>query len=119
MRIAERAAQVWPLLAFAAGNRQLLTYELVGKLTGMHTAGIGSVLEPIQSYCMLNGLPPLTGIVVNKTTGKPGTGFVASDNPVRDFVVIFEHDWLATGCPTPVQLEEAAKVLPSNGVKQV
>jgi hypothetical protein len=57
MKIPERAAQAWSVLALAAHNRQTLTYEMLGKLTGMHPAGLGVVLEPIQSYCLLNNLP--------------------------------------------------------------
>jgi hypothetical protein len=31
MTVIERAAQIWPVLALAARNRQVLTYEIVGK----------------------------------------------------------------------------------------
>lgn len=116
MKISERASQTWPILALAAGNRQTLTYEMVGKLTGMHTAGVGAVLEPIQSYCLLHGLPPLTALVVNKTTGLPGAGFVAASDAPRAFARVFEHDWLSVGCPSPKTLAEAVQQLPSNGV---
>lgn len=116
MKIPERASQTWSLLAFAARNRQTLTYELVGKLTGMHTAGVGSVLEPIQSYCLLHKLPPLSALVVSKATGLPGTGFIAAQDVPREFVRIFGHDWLTVGCPTPEAFAEAVRQLPSNGL---
>jgi hypothetical protein len=116
MKIPERAAQAWSLLAFAATHRQTLTYELLAKLTGMHAAGLGAVLEPIQSYCLLHSLPPLTALVVNKVTGLPGTGFIAAADVPREFVRIFEHDWLAVTCPTPEQLAEAVRRRPSNGI---
>jgi len=112
----ERAAQIWPLLALAARNRQTLTYDLVSRLTGMHTAGIGQMMEPIQSYCLLKGLPPLTVLVVNKSTGLPGVGFVAAADVPREFLRVFEADWLAVGCPTPEEFEAAVSELPSNGV---
>lgn len=115
MKISERAWQAWSLLAFAARNRQTLTYEIVGKLTGMHTAGIGAVLEPIQSYCMLNGLPALSALVVNKATGLPGVGFIAAEDVPREFIRIFEQDWLSVGCPSPEALAEAVRRQPSNG----
>lgn len=116
MKIPERAAQAWSLLAFAACHRQTLTYELLAKLTGMHAAGLGAVLEPIQSHCLLNDLPPLTALVVNKATGLPGTGFIAAADVPREFVRIFDHDWLAVACPTPEQLAEATRLRPSNGI---
>lgn len=116
MKIPERASQTWPLLALAARNRQTLTYELVGKLTSMHTAGVGSVLEPVQSYCILHDLPPLSALVVNKATGLPGLGFVAAADAPRAFARVFEHDWLSVGCPSPEVFVEALRRLPSNGV---
>ena len=116
MKIPERAAQDWSLLAFAAGNRQTLTYELVGTLTGMHPAGLGAVLEPIQSYCLVNGLPPLSALVVNKATGLPGAGFIAASDVPREFVRIFEYDWLGHTWPTPEILADAVRRVPSNGL---
>lgn len=116
MRISERAWQAWSLLAFAARNRQTLTYEIVGRLTGMHTAGVGAVLEPIQSYCMLNSLPALSALVVNKATGLPGVGFIAAEDVPREFIRIFEQDWLSVGCPSPDALAEAVRRQPSNGI---
>jgi hypothetical protein len=116
MTVAERAWQVWALLAFAAGNRQTLTYELVGQLTGMATPGLGAVLEPIQSYCLLNELPALSALVVNKTTGLPGTGFIAAEDVPREFIRIFERDWRVVGCPSPEALADAVRRQPSNGI---
>lgn len=116
MKLSERAWQAWPVLALAAGNRQLLTYEILAKLTGMHTPGLGSVLEQIQSYCLVHDLPPLSALIVNKGTGLPSDGFVATNDVPRAFIRIFEHDWLATTCPTPDQLAEATRLRPSNGI---
>lgn len=103
------------MLAFAATHRQLLTYEILGKLIGMHAAGLGGVLEQIQSYCLVNALPPLSAIVVNKGTGLPSPGFVAATNLPRAWAEIFLYDWMATGCPMPGQLAEATRLRPSNG----
>lgn len=117
MKNHERAWQVWPLLTYAASHRQMLTYEMVGQLTGMAIPGLGAVLEPIQSYCMLTKLPPLTVLVVNKKTGLPGLGFVAADDLATALVQVFEKDWRSVGCPTPDTLLDAARRLPSNGLK--
>jgi len=116
MKLPERAWQAWPVLTAAAANRQLLTYELLGKLTGMYTAGLGDVLERIQSYCLLNKLPPLSAIVVNKHTGLPGSGFIATNDVPKAFMQVFGYDWSSTPCPSPEQLESASNALPSNGI---
>lgn len=116
MNLSERAWQTWPVLSLAAGNRQILTYEIVSKLTGMHTPGLGGVLEQIQSYCLVHNLPPLSALVVNKGTGLPSEGFVATTDVPRAFIEVFEHDWLATPCPTPDELAESTKSRPSNGI---
>jgi len=55
----ERAAQIWPVLVLAAYNRQILTYRILKKLTGMAAVGLGQCLEPIQSYCLIQDLPQL------------------------------------------------------------
>jgi hypothetical protein len=116
MRLHERAWQAWPVLTLAARNRQILTYEILGRLTGMHAPGLGQVLEHVQSYCLLHKLPPLSALVVNKGTGLPSPGFVATTDVPRAFIEIFEYDWLAKPCPSPEQLAEATRLLPSNGV---
>lgn len=116
MNVYERAAQVWSVLALAATNRQTLTYQIVGKLTGVPARGLGKVLEPIQSYCLIRGLPPLTGLVVSKLTGLPSPGFVAAANVPLEQVKVFEHKWLDEIAPTPESFEEAVKQRPSNGV---
>jgi len=96
--ISERAFQIWPLLVFAAKHRQLLTYSQLNECTGMFTGGFGQPLEQIQTYCLANGLPPLTMIVVSQETGLPGGGFsaIAIYTP-EDFALtlqkIFAFDW--------------------------
>ena len=115
MNAPERAAQIWAVLALAARNRQILTYEMVGKLIGVPARGLGHLLEPIQSYCLLKSLPPLTIIVVQEGTGFPGSGFsAASANEFsKKQLEVFDFDWLDHGAPTPAQLETAAKEKPS------
>lgn len=117
MKIAERAAQIWPVLALAARNRQILTYGMLSKLISVPTAGLGQLLEPIQSYCLLgDDLPPLTAIVVSKDSGLPGTGLVAAPDLPREQMRVFDFDWLEHGCPTPERFAAAAAKRPSNGV---
>jgi hypothetical protein len=107
----QRAAQVWPLLAFAARNRQILTYGLIGKLTGLPAQGVGQQLGPIQSFCFLNKLPGLTSLVVHETDGLPGKGFTAVEleRVFGEQARVFSFDWLSLGPPSPEQLENAHK----------
>jgi hypothetical protein len=118
VRNSEMAAHVWPVLVLAAHNRQILTYGFISKLVGKPPVGLGAVLEPIQSYCLLNKLPPLSILVVNADTGLPGAGFIAASDIPRAQQSVFAFDWLKRGCPTADVLAEAAVKLPSNGVAQ-
>jgi len=115
----ERATQIWSILALAARNRQVLTYAMVAKLTGVAAVGLGQCLEPIQSYCLLRNLAPLTILVVGKNSGMPGVGFIAAQDIPRTQQEVFSYDWIAHGCPTPIEFEHAVKERPSNGMIQV
>ncbi len=114
MRVPERAAQIWSVLAWAAHCRQVLTYDVGSKLIGVPRQGLGHLLEPIQSYCLVNQLPPLTILVVRADTGLPGTGFVAAQDIPRTQLEVFSYDWLEPGAPSPEQFEQAVMQRPSN-----
>lgn len=98
----ERAAQAWAVLAWAARHRQTITYQQLGQVTGMHTAGVGMILDPVQEYCRDRGLAPLTVLVVQKHTGLPGAGFTAAQavQTASDQARVFDFDWLAHGHPS-------------------
>jgi hypothetical protein len=116
MRTHERAAQIWSVLALAARNRQTLTYAMLSRLIGVPAPGLGQLLEPIQSYCLLHTLAPLTIVVVATDDGLPGSGFVAATDIPRNQNGVFAFDWLVHGAPTPEQLADAAAKIPSNGI---
>ena len=113
----ERASQIWAVLAWAARARQNLTYGQLGKLIGVPTAGLGQLLEPIQSYCISQGLPPLTALVVQQESGLPGSGFTGASASqfARAQAEVFAKDWLEHGNPQPENLEDAVHKFPSNG----
>ncbi len=115
----ERAVQIWSVLALAAHNRQVLTYDMVARLTGVARVGLGQCLEPIQSYCLVKGLKPLTILVVSEKSGMPGVGFVAAPDIPRAQQEVFSFDWLAHGGPSPENFEAAVKERPSNGIARV
>jgi hypothetical protein len=117
MKRSERATQLWAVLALAARNRQVLSYEIAAGCIGVAPQGIGQLLEPIQSYCVAHDLPPLTALVVSTKTGLPSVGFTATtpaDVPAAQ-ARAFEYDWLAHQCPEPSEFEDAVQAHPSRG----
>ena len=114
MTIPERAAQIWPTLVLCSIKRQLLTYDELSKLIGVPRPGLGQLLEPIQSYCIIQRYPPLTSVVVGESTGVPGEGFIAAENVPRAQAEVFAFDWSQIH-PTPNDFENAVTQLPSNG----
>jgi hypothetical protein len=103
----ERALQLWSLLALAATNRQVVTYELVARITGAAAVGLGDFLAAIQQYCIEEKLPPLTALVVNKQTALPGTGFSAAPDVAAAQLQVFEYAWTARDAPTSQRLADA------------
>jgi hypothetical protein len=102
-----RAQQLWSLLVLAAASRQILTYDIVAKASGVVRPSIGDFLRPIQQYCTERGLPPLTALVVSEQTGLPGEGFIAAADVPSAQMRVFQHRWLDAVAPTSEQLEDA------------
>jgi hypothetical protein len=98
---------MWAVLAIAARNRQILTYEMVGRACGVPRAGVGGFLEPIQDFCLQQGLPPLTVLIVSEESGMPGIGFMAASDIPRAQAEVFNRDWLVGRAPSPEDLEAA------------
>ena len=119
MNRSERASQIWAVLAWAAAHRQNLTYGQLGRLIGVPTAGLGQLLEPIQSFCLLHNLPGLTVLVVQQETGLPGPGFTATTAAglAGEQAKVFSYDWMKHGNPQPEKLELAVQQQPSNGAQ--
>lgn len=114
MNRSERAAQIWPLLVHCALHRQIVTYDQLGKLIGVPRQGLGQLLEPIQSHCILKCLPALTSLVVSQTSGMPGEGFIAAADVPKEQASVFAWPWLEGTAPTTDDFERAARELPSN-----
>jgi len=94
-----------------------MTYGHLSKLIGVPTAGLGQLLEPIQSFCIIEKLPPLTILVVQQDSGLPGPGFTGAKASefAKTQMEVFEFDWLDYGNPQPDKLEQAVQRRPSNG----
>jgi hypothetical protein len=93
----------------------LLAYDELSELIGVPRPGLGQLLEPIQSYCILKERPPLTSLVVSEVSGLPGEGFIAAANVSEAQARVFEYKWMGAHVPTPDELERAVVELPSNG----
>ena len=97
----ERALQLWQILISAAHNRQVLTYEIVGNLTGLQPLGLANFLNPILHYCERNQLPLLPILVVSKETGRPGQGFPEGIDLDAERERVFAHKWFQHIPPAP------------------
>ncbi len=113
MRKEDRAAQIWSVLALAARNRQILTYEILARLIGVPMPALGRLLEPVQSFCLKHQFPPLTALVVSSESGRPGSGYTAGSDVPAMQQRVFALDWLKVGCPSPEELAEALRTHPS------
>src|SRR5271165_3604880 len=80
-----RALQAWQILIGHAMNRQTTTYQRLSRLMYQKDAPgvLDEILGHIAFWCIDNGLPPLTSIVVNKQRGKPGAD-IPIDPPTID-----------------------------------
>jgi putative restriction endonuclease len=89
------AYRVWPILVAAAKRRQTMTYEEVNERLGIGGAlPVLYALWPIQELCKENRWPPLTSIVVNKRTGRPGSGCFAFDSDLDAIhPMVFAFPW--------------------------
>jgi len=119
MKATERSTQIWAVLAWAAKSRQNITYSQLAQVTGAFTGGLGAWLEPIQSYCIINSLPPLTVLVVQQESGMPGPGFTGAS--ATDLATaqarVFAFNCLEHGNPGSEKLEQAVKQSPSNSMQ--
>jgi len=96
----QRAHQLWSVLILAAKNRQILTYAMAGKITGLPPAALGKHLYPIQYYCQQQKpeLPPLTVLVVQQDSGLPGEGLMVADF-AKSIQEVFNFDWFMHKAP--------------------
>jgi hypothetical protein len=111
----QRAAQIWSLLTFAASLRMTLPYKRLGELIGTMPVALGGWLEPIQSYCLVHGLPALTVLVVGESDGMPGSGYIAAQDVPAEQARVFRQDWSRI-VPKPEDLTRALAERPSNGI---
>ena len=81
----ELAHQTWPILIDAAKKRRTLSYgEIADQLGYRGARPVRMPLWTIQDFCLEKRLPPLTSLVLNQKTRKPGSGFIAWDGDIKD-----------------------------------
>lgn len=103
----ERAQQYWSVLAFAAREQKVVSYEMLSQMTGMAVEA-GRELGHIYFYCKRKKLPLLNLLAINKASGRPGEGCPAdmADLPAEQ-ARVFMYDWLEHGVPSIEEFQEA------------
>ena len=105
-----RAVELWPILVQLAQDRETRTYSELASTMGLRgPRPMWMFLGPIMHYCDAKGLPPLTAVVVQMNTGRPGTGLLTSTDPARDKRRVFAYDWSAVTPPTTQELATAPR----------
>ena len=105
-----RAIQAWQILISRAMNRQTITYQALGQIMFHRQAAgvLAQILVHIAFYCIDNGLPPLTTIVVGTDRGTPG-----ADIPVNPVTIdeererVYQQDWYNLYPPSEADLRAA------------
>ncbi len=96
----QRARAAWPNLAQIAVDGGKTPYSEVARSLGLHHRSARWFLGVIQTECEARGLPPLQAIVVNKQTGFPGKGYIASSRKGKQYkaalALVHAYDWPKT-----------------------
>ncbi len=103
----ERAIQIYQILIGAAHNRQVLTYPILSEMIGVPAQGLANHLDHLMRHCERAGLPPLTVLVVQTDSGRPGKGLTTTtvEELHRDRERVFGHDWYRMKPLTVADLE--------------
>lgn len=91
----EWGRRAWPLLTAAARQRRTFFYEDLARRLRIGTPrAVRFALWPIQDLCMEKGWPALTSIVLNKSRGRPGLGFIAWEGDLAEaHEAVFRFPW--------------------------
>jgi len=102
----ERLTQLWSLLVDSAHAQKVLTHDLLGQMIGVPEQAIGCFLRPIQDYCNLHNLPPLTLLVLNEADGLPETN--ETEDLFGERARVYFFDWFSRKSPSPEDLIKAS-----------
>jgi len=98
----QRAFHTWEILIRCAAKNEKITYGELAKKLGLHHRAIRYALGPILEYCLLNELPPLTILIINKGTQEPGQGFFFAwdiENSADGFDKVYNFNWKSISNP--------------------
>lgn len=89
----ERAGRLWPVLLARAKERGTISYGKAAAAIGIHHRPIRYALGPIQDFCLGEGLPRLTSLVVSNRTGVQGAGYLGDPGNQADIEEVWNFDW--------------------------
>lgn len=89
------AAKIWPILVECAQRRATMTYGQLDERTGVFYRNQRIPLDHIGRHVLRNALPPLTIVIVDARTGRPGDGIVGTSPETFDVDIrrVFDFDW--------------------------
>jgi hypothetical protein len=102
-----RAARAWPILTMLAHCHETMTYGELAKLLAMHHRPMSFTLDYIMHYCQQHGLPPLTAVIVNADTRKPGPGLTTAPDQHIALAQVYACNWWRLVPPAPADLRAA------------
>ena len=86
---------LWPILVKAARNKSKYIYSQLAPKVPTNPLSMRYALAPIMFYCEEYRYPPLTALVINKSTKLPGQGFTAwdIDDLEHAYELIYSFNW--------------------------
>ena len=79
----DRTLKAYLVLVSLAQSRQTILFSQLAEILEVADVGLRPYLNPIYNYCVDNGLPAVTSLVVNATTGEPSIDFNENPRPNR------------------------------------
>lgn len=70
------AKECWTRLKKNAIDNKKIAYGDLATIVDYPVRSIAKVLSLLQNHCIENELPPITSLVVNKSTNEPGAGYI-------------------------------------------
>jgi hypothetical protein len=102
MTIYDSLTQLWSLLVESAHAQKVLTYDIIGQMIGVPEQAVGCFLRPIQDYCQVHDLPPLTSLILNEADGSPALN--ETEEVIEKRARVYFFDWFSRKSPTPEDL---------------